>query len=124
MATFVSTTLAKRTGATTTVFAPGITAANAGTLFESSALAGFGRQLTIAASRSPNMRRSSLLVRVPMLSDDGLSVLRYAQARLDVMVPDGMIQTDVDDLIGYINSGTAVGTTNLNDLLVNGHGVY
>jgi len=124
MATFISTTLAKRTGATTTVFAPGTTSGNSGVLFESSTLAGYGAQLQLAASRSNDLRRSTVTFKIPMLSADGLSILRYAQAKLEIVVPDGMLQTSVDDLIGYVNAATNPALTNLNDILVDGDGIY
>jgi hypothetical protein len=78
----------------------------------------------MAAEYSSGRRRTSLTFTVPQLSDDGLSVLRYCQAKLEIIVPDGAPQTDVDDIVGYIESASKVATTNLNDLLVDGEGVW
>lgn len=124
MATFITTTLTKRTGAGTTVFNPGITAGNSAVLFESSALAGYGASLQIGASRSSNMRTTTVLLKVPQLSDDGLSVLRFAQMKIELKVPDGFSQTAVNDIVGYAEACCSTAITNLDDLLVEGEGVY
>lgn len=124
MATFVSTTLDQRTGASTTVFNPGITAGNSAVLFESSALAGFGAQLKMGAARTSNQRRTTVEIQIPQLSDDGLSVLRFAKAKLELTVPDGFPSTDVNDLVGYVEGACSATLANLNDLLVDGEGVY
>ncbi len=124
MATFVSTTLTKRTGATTTVFVPGIKSDNLGYLFEGATLAGYGRSFTMEAGRNGVGRKTTLVFRVPQLSDDGLSVLRFVQAKLELIVPDGVPSDTVNDIVGYVNAATATGLTSLNSLLVNGEGVY
>lgn len=124
MATFITTTLAKRTGATTTVFVPGVKSDNTGYLYEAATLAGFGRSLIMEAARTRLGRKTMLVFRVPQLSDDGLSVLRFAQAKLELLVPDGIPTDSVNDIVGYVNAGTATALTSLNGLLVNGEGVY
>jgi hypothetical protein len=78
----------------------------------------------MSAEYSGGRRKTSLTFTVPQLTDDGLSVLRFVQAKLELIVPDGSPQADVDDIIGYIESGTAVAKANLNDLLVDGEGVW
>lgn len=124
MATFVSTTLTKRTGDTTTVFLPGVINSGIGTLFEASTLAGLGSSVSLMSRRSAITRHTGMTIRVPMLTDDELSVLRFAQAKLELIVPDGMLQTQVDDLVGYVNAATASGLSNLNKIFVVGEGVY
>lgn len=126
MATFISTTLTKRTGATTTVFAPGlINSDGTGVFFATSALAGFGPRMELRSWRVTNGRNARVKVTVPQLSPvDTTSVLYRPYGQVDLYIPDGTLQTDVNDIVGYINAACASGLTNLNDILVNGAGVY
>lgn len=124
MATFTSTTLTKRTGATTTVFTPMELSQDVGYLRESATLAGFGPYLSMRQSYSGNARRTSVRVGVPQLDADGKLVLHRPVGSIELFIPNGTLQTDVDDIVGYLNALTATGVTNFNDLLVNGVGVY
>lgn len=126
MATFVSTTLTKRTGATTTVFAPGnIQSDGTGVFFSAAALAGFGPKMELRSWRVANGRNARVKITIPQLSPvNTTSILYRPYGSLDVYIPDGTLQTDVNDIIGYINAATAAGLTNLNGILVNGDGVY
>lgn len=126
MATFVSTTLTKRTGATTTVFAPGLIQSDGtGVLFASSGLAGFGPKVELRSWRVTNGRNARVKVTVPQLSPvDTTTVLYRPYGQIELYIPDGTLQTDVNDIVGYIAALSATGLTNLNDILVNGAGVY
>lgn len=126
MATFISTTLTKRTGATTTVFAPGtILPDGTGQLLASGSIAGLVPQLELSSRRSANARRTRVSVTLPQFSAVEPNVVLYRpRAVLELYVPDGTLQTDVNDLVGYLNAATATGLTNLNAILVNGEGVY
>jgi len=71
-------------------------------------------------------RRTSFRVVIPQVDDSGSIpvVVSRPSAELNVYVPEGVLATDVDDLIGYINALTASGLVNADDILVNGAGVY
>lgn len=124
MATFVTTTLTRRTGATTTVFNPSVIDGGTGFLMASGSLAGFGSALALRSYRSSNARKTMASVMVPQLDADGLSILSRPTAKLEIFIPDGTLQADVNDLVGYINALTATGLTNANDIFVNGVGVF
>lgn len=126
MATFVSTTLTKRTGATTTVFTPTtIQPDGTGVLFSAGLAAGLGTRLEISSARSGNGRKARVYVQIPQLTAVApYSVVSRPAGYVDLWIPDGTAQSDVNDLVGYINALTASGLTNLNDILVSGAGVY
>jgi len=124
MATLVTTTLTKRTGATTTVFTPGSLSGGVGWLYAPGTLAGFSPQLTMQAVRTNAGRRTSIRATVPQLAQDGLTVRSRPWGQIELWVPDGTVQTDVNDLVGYLNALSASGLANANDLLVNGAGVF
>lgn len=126
MATFVSTTLAKRTGATTTVFAPATIQPNgSGLLLASGAIAGLTPFLELGSRRSANARHTRVSVGIPQLDPvSTTTVLFRPRATLELYIPDGTLQSDVNDIVGYINAATATALTNLNSLLVVGEGVY
>ena len=125
MATFVSTTLTRRTGATTTVFTPStVQNDGSGVLYATGSLAGFGSYLNIKSARASNARRTTLRVGVPQLDSAGKVILYRPWAEVDLYIPDGTLQADVNDLVGYLNALTATGLTHANDILVNGAGVY
>jgi hypothetical protein len=126
MATFISTTLTKRTGATTTVFAPTILDGGLGTLLEAgSTYTWQAPSMTLKQSRSASSRTTTVRIYVPQL--DGSTppvVLSRPYIECKLYVPDGTAQTDVDDLVGYLNAFTDSSLANGDDLLVNGLGVF
>lgn len=126
MATFITTTLTKRTGATTTAFAPSTIQPNgAGLLLASGTIAGLSPYLELSSRRSANARQTRVVVGVPQLSAVQPNVVLYRpRIVMEMYIPDGTLQTDVNDLVGYLNAATASGLTNLNAILVNGEGVF
>lgn len=126
MATFISTTLAKRTGATTTVFAPATIQPNgSGLLLASGAIAGLTSFIEIGSRRSATARHTRVSIGIPQLDPVNTTTVRYRpRISLEMYIPDGTLQTDVNDLVGYLNAATASGLANLNSLLVVGEGVY
>lgn len=125
MATFASTVLTKRTGATTTTFAPSGVGAGVGYLRDASATYSlFGAYLTMSQVYQGNARRTRVRATVPQISDDGRSIVSRPWAEVQLWVPEGTLLTDVNDLVGYVNAATADTLTNLDDLLVGGEGVY
>lgn len=128
MATFVSTTLAKRSG-TNTVFAPQGIESGVGTLAESGSFqSGFANRLTLSSRRSGgNKRITRMKFAVPLLDVTNVNAprkLSECTAELVVNVPDGTPSANVNDLIGYVAASCATGITNLNAVLVTGEGVY
>lgn len=128
MATFVTTTLTKRSG-TSTVFSPGTIESGVGTLYDNSATSqAFGARLVLSAKRQGSGRRvSRIRVTVPQVDKTNPDVPRLVRegfAELTVSVPDGMAAADVNDLVGYIQAAATASLANLNDILVNGTGVY
>jgi hypothetical protein len=124
MATFVDTTLTKRTGATTTVFEPrGID--NGVAYLRSAADYSFaGHYLTVSQKVANTSRRTVVRVGIPQLDSSGLVVLSKPFAQLEMFIPEATKQSDVNDLVGYLNALTATGLTNFNDILVEGVGIY
>lgn len=120
MATFVSTTLTKRTGATTSVFAP----REEGRLAVSGSVAGFERDCYLQSNMGSSGRRTKVRFTIPRLDADGLIVLDRAWLSVDLWVPNGTQVDSVNDLVGYANSFTASALSNANDILVNGIGIY
>lgn len=128
MATFVSTTLAKRSG-TNTVFGPQTIEAGVGTLAESGSFqSGYSHRFTMSSRRSGgNKRITRLKFAVPLLDVTNPSIpikISECTAELVVNVPDGTPTANVNDLIGYVGAACATGVTNLNAVLVTGEGVY
>lgn len=124
MSTFVQTTLTKRTGATTTVFNPMTTENQWHTLHASGTLAGFGPSMSLYSDRSNSARRTKVRVVIPQLDAADERVLYKPSGLIELYIPDGTLQTDVDDIVGYLNALTASGLTNLNSILVDGVGVF
>lgn len=122
--TFVNTTLTKRTGATTTVFAPTQIDVNWAYWHASGSLSGFGRYIAGSVKRNNSVRRTSVRVGIPQLNTDGNAVLYRPTAQIDLIIPDGTVQNDVNDLVGYLNALTASGLTNFNSIFVDGVGIY
>ena len=131
MATFVSTTLGKRTGSTTTVFLPVMIEPNrVGKLYPGGAtLSGISPELRVSTSTNSGARRTRVRVTIPQLETEGGSLDRaYVKSRpfgeISLYIPEGTLQTDVNDIVGYLSSATSSGLVNLNDILVNGIAVY
>lgn len=124
VATFVQTTLTKRTGAGTTVFSPSGFQNRIGYLRAPGTLTFLSPSLTMSSETSGNARRTQVRVVLPQLATDGLSVMSRPSGLIDLYIPEGTLQTDVNDLVGYLNALSATGLTNVNDLLVNGVGVF
>lgn len=124
MATFVSTTLTKRTGSGNTVFTPAQITDGVGFLYAPASIAGLGAQLSMKQIRNAGGRRTTVQVRVPQLSTQEPSqVLYLPYGKIDLWIPDGTLQTDVNDIVGYLNALTASGLTSMNNLLVTGEAV-
>lgn len=128
MATFVATTLARRSGGTM-AFSPRDIAGGVGVLRNVSGLyEGLAPSMSLSVKRQTNNRRTSRMkIVVPQVDDsnpDAPILKREAFAELVISVPDGMLVADVNDLVGYIEKATATAVTNLNAILVNGEGVY
>lgn len=127
MATFVSSTLTKRTGSTTTTFDPRVKDGNVGYLSPSGSYADVAARLSMSSVRKSNRRITSFRIAIPQISVDSLGnpvVLRNAYADLTLTVPDGYAANDINDIVGYLHDITDSSKTNFNDLLVNGVGVY
>jgi len=129
MATFVATTLDKRTGATTTVFSPYVVEKDGmGRLKAPSAtFAHLAPELALKSWRTGNGRRAIVQVAIPQVTvdSDGLPTRRSTiSAKLEIYVPDSAVQTDVDDIVGYVESALSSSLANVDDILVNGVGVY
>lgn len=129
MSTIVATTLNKRTGAGTTVFSP-YTVEKDGTArlkAPSSTFAHLAPELALKSWRTGNGRRAICQVAIPQVTvdSDGLPTKRGTiSAKLEIYVPDSAVQTDVNDIVGYVESALAVTVTNIDDILVDGVGVY
>lgn len=127
MPTFISTTLAKRTGATNTVFSPLGIDGSVGTLADvTAANQRLGSSLTMSQKRGNARRTTTVRVFVPLVDTSGsIPVLKsVATAELSIVVPDGTPTANVNDLVGYLEKVCASATTNFNSLLVNGEGVW
>lgn len=125
MATFVSTTLTKRTGATTTVFAPSGVSGGISYLRASASYA-YAAPFISASAIDPingGVRRTRVRVTIPQLDANDL-VIGRPYGEVSLVVPESTLQTDIDDLVGYLNALTASSLTNFNDVLVNGVGMY
>lgn len=127
MATLVTTTLARRSGGNT-VFQPLGVEGGVGRLGEASTFQRLQPSMSISAKHSSGGRRTTQLrFAVPQVdtSDpNNPALVRVAYVDVIVSVPDGYPTTAVNDLIGFVEKGTATAVTNLNDLLVNGVGVF
>lgn len=127
MATLVSTALARRSGGTTT-FAPLGVYGGVGQLAESATFQRLSPQLTMSAKRTSGGRRiSQVRFAIPQVDvTDAANPVLIRTGFVDVIitVPDGYPSANVNDLVGYVEKGTATAVTNLNALLVSGEGVY
>lgn len=123
MSTFTSTTLTKRTGATVTDFSPAGIDSGFGYFRASGTHALNGPSIRVEQKVRDTYRRSSIRLLVPQLDTDGRIVSRPA-ADLSLYVPAGTLQTDVNDIVGYLNALTDSSLTNFNQILVDGVGLY
>lgn len=126
MATFVSTTLAKRTGATTTVFSPATIASNVGYLTAPGTYAQLVPQMSLKSIRAAGARRSTVRFVIPQVDTTNDIPLVGGRPAFEAVlyVPDGTLLSDVNDLVGYMHAALDSGKANINDILVNGIGVY
>jgi hypothetical protein len=125
MATFISTVLTQRTGATTKTFTPTGISNGIGTFRDASATYSWlGSFLTARQSNQGNRRLTSVRVTVPQLDADGLQVLSRPYGQIELYIPEGTLQTDVNDIVGYLNALSATSLTNFDDIFVDGSGVF
>lgn len=129
MATFISTTLVKRTGASTTVFTPMGIDGSVGTLSDSSAaIQRLGNTITMSSRRSGAKRVSKIKVLVPLVDSTTVpaapKLLSTAFAELTITIPDGTPTANANDLVGYLEKICASATVNFDSLLVKGEGVW
>ena len=92
-------------------------------------LSGISPELMLITSTSGGARRTRVRVTIPQVETEGGSLDRaYVKSRpygeINLYIPTGTLQTDVNDIVGYINAACSLGVTNLNDILVNGIAVY
>jgi hypothetical protein len=123
MSTFVSTTLAKRIGATTTTFTPSGIDNGFGYFRASGTHALNGPSVRVEQKVRDSYRRTSTRLMVPQLDSDGRIVLRPA-IDMSLYVPAGTLSDDVNDLVGYLHALTDSSLTNFNDIFVDGVGLY
>lgn len=123
MSTFTSTTLTKRTGATTTVFDPSGLDGSFGFFRASGSYSLTGPSIRVEQKVKDTYRRTAVRVLLPQLDADGRIVARPA-ADLSLYIPAGTLATDIDDIVGYVNALTATSLSNFDDILVNGVGLY
>lgn len=122
MSTFTSTTLAKRTGATTTVFNPSGVASGYHYLRASGASALTGPYIRCKQVVTNDYRRADIRLVIPEIVSG--SVVRRPAVDLSLYVPAGSPSDDVNDLIGYIEALTSDSLTNFDSFLVGGVGMY
>lgn len=127
MATFVSTTLARRAGGNT-VFGPKVIEGGIGQLAESGDFESITPRITVSSRRtSGNRRVTRIRVAIPQVDNTNVNVptvSRTAFADLTLTVPDGYPQSYVNDIVGFVEKLCATSVTNFNAILVNGEGVY
>jgi len=123
MSTFVSTTLTKRTGATTTVFDPSGLDGSYGYFRASGSSALTGPSIRVEQKVKDSFRRTAVRLVIPQLDSEGRIMYRPA-IDLSVYVPQGTASSDVNDMIGYMNALTATSLSNFDEILVDGIGLY
>lgn len=122
MATFISTTLTKRTGAGTTVFDPSGVTNGYHYLRASGASALTGPYVRARQVVTNDYRRSDVRLVIPEVLNG--SIVRRPAIDMSLYVPSGSVSTDVNDIIGYLNALTATSLTNFNSFFVDGVGMY
>lgn len=127
MATLVTTTLARRSAGTTSFTPLGIEN-SIGYLGESGAFQRQSPTMTISKKTSAGNRRTSQVrFSLPQVDTTNVvnpTVVRTATVDVIVTVPDGYPTASVNDLVGWAEKALAGSVTNVNDLLVNGAGVF
>lgn len=127
MATLVATTLATRSGGNT-VFNPRGDIDGVGRLSVDGTFQNQNPSLTMSTKRTRGGRRvTQLRFAAPLVDDTNPDVpVVKSSAFVDVIVtvPDGFPTARVNDLVGWVEKGTATAITNLNAVLVNGEGVW
>lgn len=131
MATFISTTLSKRSKAANVIFTPRVKDGRVGYLEVNGNFQGLGDRMSMSSALSSAKKRTTTikfyvpLNRTVASGDSQVPLLvSTAVATLTIEVPDGTPTNDVNDLVGFVNGFTASSLANGNDLLVNGVGVY
>jgi hypothetical protein len=122
MSTFTSTTLAKRTGATTTDFLPSGVASGYHYLRASGASVLTGPYLRCKQVITNDYRRADIRLVIPEL-DNG-AIVRRPAVDLSLYVPAGSSSDNVNDMVGYIEALTSDSLTNFDSFLVAGVGMY
>lgn len=131
MATFIDTTLTRRSKADKVIFSPRVKDGRVGYLEVNGNFQGLGNRMSMSSTLSSAKKRTTSVkfyvplnrtvasgeTQVPLL-------ISTAVATLTIEVPDGTPTSDVNDLVGFVNGFTAATLANGNDLLVNGVGVY
>lgn len=127
MATLVQTTLARRAGGST-IFTPMGVENGIGLLAETGTFQKQNPSMTISKKTSGGGRRTSqvrfALPQVDVSVPARPVVIRTATLDVIVTVPDGYPSTLTNDLVGWAEKALATGVTNIDDLLVDGVGVY
>lgn len=122
MSTFTSTTLPKRTGATTLVFEPAGVASGFHYLRASGPSALTGPYIRAKQTVTNEYRRTDIRIVIPEL-DNG-SIVRRPAIDMSIYVPAGSSNDSVNDLIGYLEGLTSATLTNFDSFLVDGVGMY
>ena len=131
MATFIDTSLTRRSKSDKVVFSPRVKDGRVGYLEVNGNFQGLGNRMSMSSTLSSAKKRTTSVkfyiplnrtvasgeTQVPLL-------ISTAVATLTIEVPDGTPTNDVNDLVGFVNGFTAATLANGNDLLVNGVGVY
>lgn len=124
MATFVQTTLTKRTGATTTVFNVSTRQGNTYRWGASASVFGHERYIEASSVGNASGRRTKVRVGIPQIDTASESILSKPWGLVDLYIPGGTALTDIDDIVGYLHALTASGLTNFDDILVNSVGIF
>lgn len=131
MATFIDTTLTRRSKSDKVIFSPRVKDGRVGYLEVNGNYQGLGDRMSMSSTLSSAKKRTTTvkfyvpLNRTVASGDNQVPLLiSTAVATLTIEVPDGTPTSDVNDLVGFVNGFTAATLTNGNDLLVNGVGVY
>lgn len=131
MATFINTTLTKRSKAGNAVFTPRVKDGRVGYLEVNGDYQGLGDRMSMSSTLSSAKKRTTTVkfyIPLNRTAESGATqipmLISTAVATLTIEVPDGTPTSNVNDLVGFVNSFTAANLANGNDLLVNGVGVY
>lgn len=127
MATLVATTLATRSGGSIT-FNPRGADSGVGRLSVDGTFQNQTPSLTMSTKRTRGGRRVTQVrfaaPQVDVTDVNNPILINSAFVDVIVTVPDGYPTSKVNDLVGWVEKGTAAAITNLNSVLVNGEGVW